>query len=56
MLELAKANRAGITVATNADGDQFVIGHERACGDAGHATVQGVETMRAVHEIRRRLR
>ncbi len=54
--ELAEADRCGVAVAGNADRLQRVIGEHRAGRDGGHAAMDGVETVRALEKVRRRLR
>ena len=53
--ELADADRAGVAVAADADGDQLLVGQHRAGADRRHAAVDGVEAVRAAEEVRRAL-
>ena len=50
--ELADADGGGVTVAADAERDQIAIGEHGAGGDGGHASVDRVEAVRTVHEVR----
>ena len=54
--QVAEADGERIAVAGDADVSQFAIGRVGAGGDRRHASVRGVEAVRAVDEIGRRLR
>src|SRR5205814_6593799 len=53
--ELAEADGGGVAVAGDADADEHVVGQHRAGGHGRHASVHGVESVRAAEEVGRRL-
>ncbi len=56
MNKLADADGSGIAITADAKRDEIAIGQHRAGGDRGHASVNRVEAVRAVHEVRGTLR
>ncbi len=54
--ELAEADRGGVAVARDAEIDQVAVGEVRAGEHRRHAPVHGIEAVRGVEEIVRRLR
>src|SRR4029077_5269323 len=53
--ELADADRAGVAVAADADGEHLPVRHQRAGADRRHAAVDRVEAVSVGEKIRRRL-
>src|SRR5436190_24343986 len=56
MRELAKADRGGVAVARDAEIDEIAVGEVGAGEYRRHAAVDGVESVRGVEEVVRRLR
>src|SRR5579872_859889 len=54
--KLADADGSGIAITADAERDEIAIGQHRACCDRRHASVNRVEAVRAVHEVRGTLR
>ena len=55
MDELSDANRAGIAVAADADGNQLPVGQQCPGSNRRHAAMHGVEAVRSAQEVRRAL-
>ena len=53
--ELADADGGGVAVAADAERDQVAIRQHGAGRDRGHASMHGIEAVRAAHEVRRTL-